>query len=419
MYLPDLAPTANEPAGARRARAWKPVAPTVWYLGITSLLTDLSSEMVASVLPVFLVVQLNLSPLAFGALDGLYNGVTALTRWASGIAGDRWRSHKLIAVAGYALSAACRLGLLAAGRNVLAIGVVIASDRLGKGIRTVPRDTLISLSTSRDQLANAFGVHRALDATGALLGPLCAFGILAVVPGGFDVVFVTSFSVAIVGVGVLVLFVENAISREAIADVRQGSVRAAIGLLAQPEFRRVVGVASGLGLLTISDAFIYLVLRERAATQTYFFPLLYVGTAGFYLLLAVPLGRLADRVGRSRVFLLGHVALLAVYGLLLLPVSPTLGVFLGVALLGAYYAGTDGVMVALASGLIPPALRGTGLALLTTATSLSRFVAAIAFGWVWTAIGRDVAVACFAVALIVGMLVASRMLVQTRRIADA
>ena len=143
MYLPELAPTATEPARPRSWRVWRSVSPTVWYLGITSLLTDLSSEMVASVLPVFLVVQLNLSPLAFGALDGLYNGVTALTRWVGGIAGDRWRRHKEIAVAGYALSAACRLGLLAAGRDVIAIGAVIASDRLGKGIRTVPRDTLI------------------------------------------------------------------------------------------------------------------------------------------------------------------------------------------------------------------------------------------------------------------------------------
>ena len=419
MYLPEVAPTSHEPTRLRPWRLWRPVAPTVWYLGLTSLLTDLSSEMVASVLPVFLVVQLNLSPLAFGALDGLYNGVTALTRWAGGIAGDRWRRHKQIAVAGYALSAACRLGLLAAGRSVLALGVVIASDRLGKGIRTVPRDALISLSTSRDQLAHAFGVHRALDATGALLGPLCAFAILAVVPGGFDVVFVTSFSVAVVGVGVLTLFVDDATSREAVVDVPQGSVRAAIGLLTQPEFRRVVGVAAGLALLTISDAFIYLVLRERAATNTYFFPLLYVGTASVYLLLAIPLGRLADRLGRSRVFLLGHLALLAVYGLLLLPVPHTLAVFLGVALLGTYYAGTDGVMVALASGLIPPALRGTGLALLTTATSLSRFVAAIAFGWAWTTIGRDVAVACFGVALIAGILVASRMLVHPQGIADA
>ena len=107
------------------------------------------------------------------------------------------------------------------------------------------------------------------------------------------------------------------------------------------------------------------------------------------------------------------------YGLLLLPVPPTLAVFLGVALLGTYYAGTDGVMVALASGLIPPTLRGTGLALLTTATSLSRFVAAIAFGWAWTAVGRDVAIAGFGVGLLAGILVASRMLGRPHEIADA
>lgn len=420
MYVPEGVPTSHEPPRPRSWRVWRAVPPTVLYLGITSLLTDLSSEMVASVLPIFLVVQLNLSPLAFGALDGLYNGVTALTRWAGGIAGDRWRRHKEIAVAGYALSAACRLGLLAAGRDVLALGAVIASDRLGKGIRTVPRDALISLSTSRDQLAHAFGVHRALDATGALLGPLCAFAILAVVPSGFDVVFVTSFSVAIVGLGVLILFVQNiGAARDAVADVRQASVRAAIGLLRHADFRRVVVVASGLALLTISDAFIYLALRERAGTEAYFFPLLYVGTALFYLLLAIPLGRLADHWGRSPVFLMGHVALLAVYGLLLLPVPHTLALSLGVALLGMYYAGTDGVMVALATGILPSALRGSGLALLTTATSLSRLVAAIAFGWAWTALGRDAAVTSFALALVAGVTLASRMLGRAHGNADA
>lgn len=419
MYLPELAPTATEPARPRSWRVWRSVSPTVWYLGITSLLTDLSSEMVASVLPVFLVVQLNLSPLAFGALDGLYNGVTALTRWVGGIAGDRWRRHKEIAVAGYALSAACRLGLLAAGRDVIAIGAVIASDRLGKGIRTVPRDTLISLSTPREQLAQAFGVHRALDATGALLGPLCAFAVLAMLPGAFDVVFVTSFSVAVIGLGVLVLFVEN-IHRTTVApgDVNTASIRAAIGLLRTADFRTLVVVASGLALLTVSDAFIYLALRERAAVEAFVFPLLYVGTALSYLLLAIPLGRLADSWGRSPVFLVGHMALLGVYGLLLLPLPPTLGLFLAVALLGVYYAGTDGVIVALASGVLPAALRGSGLALLTTATSVARLIAAVAFGWAWTAFGRDVAVGSFGVALLAGILIATLML-RSQRVADA
>lgn len=399
---------------------WQPVPPTIWYLGFTSLLTDLSSEMVASVLPLFFVLQLNLSPLAFGALDGLYNGVTALTRWASGIVGDRWHRHKEVAAAGYALSAACRLGLLAAGRDVPALAAVIASDRLGKGIRTVPRDALISLSASREQLGQSFGVHRTLDATGALLGPFTAFALLAFVPGRFDVVFVTSFCVAIVGLGVLLLFVENSASAaEAVVDAGPGSLRAALDLLKGTDFRRVVVVASGLGLLTISDAFIYLALRERVPVVTLLFPLLYVGTAVFYLLLAIPIGRLADHWGRSRVFLIGHGVLLALYGLLLAPAPHTLGLLLSVALLGTYYAATDGVTVALASGILPGPLRGSGLAILTTATSLSRLIASVAFGWAWTTIGKDVAIASFGVALTIGIVLASMVLGRYERIVDA
>ena len=419
MYQPDVTPLVASQAGWRSLPIWQPVSRTVWYLGFTSLLTDLSSEMVASVLPLYFVVQLNLSPLAFGALDGLYNGVTAVTRWASGIAGDRWRRHKEVAAAGYAVSAACRLGMLAVGRDLSSIAAVIAADRLGKGIRTVPRDALISLSASPQQLGQSFGVHRALDAAGALLGPLCAFGLLALVPGGFDVIFVTSFSVAVVGLGVLLLFVKNVSSTSDVTGERHGSIRAAFSLLGQPDFRRVVGVASGLGLLTISDAFVYLVLREHVSAGTYLFPLLYVGTASFYLMLAIPVGRLADRWGRFRVFLVGHGALLALYGLLLSASPHTIALLIGVALLGSYYAATDGVMVALASGMLPEAARGSGLAILTTATSMSRLVAALLFGWLWTAMGKDVAVAYFGVALLVGIVVVSLLLGRHREDAYA
>ena len=122
MYRAD-SPQTNVPWTDRAfwARAWHVVTPNVWALGVTSLLTDASSEMVVSVLPMYFVLQLNLSPLAFGTLDGLYHGVTALTRWASGIAADRFRRHKEIAFVGYAMSAACRVGLLAAGRSLWAL----------------------------------------------------------------------------------------------------------------------------------------------------------------------------------------------------------------------------------------------------------------------------------------------------------
>jgi MFS family permease len=382
------------------SRAWQAVAPNVWYLGITSLLTDVSSEMTASVLPMYLVLHLNLSPFAFGTLDGLYNGIAAITRWVSGVVADRWRRHKEVAAVGYAMSAVCRLGLLAAGRAWIGLATAIAADRLGKGIRTAPRDALISLSVPPPQLAQAFGVHRALDATGAMLGPVVAFALLALVPRGFDVVFVASFCFAVVGLGVLLLLVDNVPSPpDANPATPRPSFRTAIGLLRDRDFRVTTVAASGLALVTISDAFIYLVLQERLRFAPGLFPLLYVGTALAYLLLAIPAGLMADRHGRTRVFLVGHGVLLLLYALLLVPGISPASVVLAVVLLGAYYAATDGVLVAVASGMLPAALRGSGLALLTTATSLSRLMASIAFGWIWTMRSREAGVIGFTVAL--------------------
>ena len=165
MYQPEPAPVAARAASLRYFHgAWRSVAPNVWFLGVTSLLTDVSSEMVTSVLPAYLVLHLGLSPLAFGALDGLYNGITVLVRWGSGAVADRWLRHKEIAAIGYSISALSRLGLLAAGPLSSGLAIAISSDRIGKGIRTAPRDALISLSEPPSRLGYAFGVHRALDA---------------------------------------------------------------------------------------------------------------------------------------------------------------------------------------------------------------------------------------------------------------
>jgi len=384
-------------------RAWRGVPPNVWLLGVTSLLTDVSSEMVASVLPIYLVLQLNASPLVFGTVDGLYNGVATIVRWVSGVAGDRWRRHKEIAAAGYGVSAACRLGLLAAGTSLTGLAAAIAADRIGKGIRTAPRDALISLSASQTGLAHAFGVHRALDALGAMLGPLAAVALLTAIPRRFDVLFVVSFCIAVVGVGLLVLLVKNvSLSRVFTADV-EPSWRAALGILRQRDFRVATVVASALALVTISDAFIYLTLRERAGTALSFFPLFYVGTSAAYLLLAIPAGLLADSLGKAPMFLLGHGVLLLLYGMLLTATDGVAGVALVLALLGAYYALTDGVVAALASGMLPATLRGSGLALLSTATSASRLIASIAFGWLWMSVGRSTTIAIFGAALAIGI----------------
>jgi hypothetical protein len=190
-----------------RARAR--VSSTVLLLGLTSLLTDISSEMVSAVLPLYLVIANGYSPLAFGMIDGLYQGGAALVRVGAGFVGDRWRRHKEVATAGYGVSAACRLALLTAGSSLGAIGAIVLADRTGKGIRTAPRDALISLTTEERNLGTAFGVHRAMDTTGAMLGPLLAFAILAAAPLAFHSLFLVSLCFAVVGLMVIALFVRN------------------------------------------------------------------------------------------------------------------------------------------------------------------------------------------------------------------
>lgn len=401
--LPD-APAAARPAGVSR---------NVVFLGLTSLLTDISSEMVATVLPVYLVSSLGLGVLAFGVIDGLYQGIAAVARVAGGFVADRWQRHKEVALVGYALSAGCKLGLLAAGSAWGGLVVVITLDRLGKGIRTAPRDALISLSTVRGALATAFGVHRALDTTGALLGPLVAAGVLLLVPGAFDAVFVVSFCMAILGVGALVLLVERAPSVQG-AVARAVSPRAALGLLLVPRFRALMLAGATLSLATISDGFVYLLLQQRLGFGAQVFPLLYVATASVYLVLAAPAGWLADRVGRGRMFLGGYALLLGVYGVLLLPVPAPLTAGAGLLLLGAYYAATDGVLMALASGMVPPALRTSGLAVLTTATGLARLLASLGMGALWTAAGSERAVAVYLGALAVAILLGAVLLAGPR-----
>lgn len=394
----------------RPASRW--LGGNVVALGLTSLFTDVSSEMVNTVLPLYLVFQLGFSPLQFGLFDGAYQGVTGLLRIAGGVLADRRRRYKEVAGFGYALSAVCKLGLLASRNWALTTGVLLA-DRLGKGVRTAPRDALISHSSPTERLGEAFGVHRALDTAGALLGPLVAFVLLGLVPGAYDTVFVTSFFVALIGLAVLVCFVRNVTPRAA-PEGAAPSWRAALGLLGDARFRRLVTAGALLATMTVSDAFLYLVLQRRVGMPSHPFPLLFVGTALVYLLLAVPLGRLADRIGRGRVFLAGQVLLLGAYAALRVAGSGWLSVVVLLALLGAYYAATDGVLMAMTSTALPVELRSSGLALLTTVTASARFVASILFGLFWTWWGADGALVIFLVGLAVAIPLSARMLFAGR-----
>jgi MFS family permease len=377
------------------------VARNVVLLGLTSFFTDISSEMVATILPLYLVYTLGFSPLQFGVVDGLQQGAAAIVRIFGGFLADRTRRHKEVAALGYGISALSRLGLLAT-QSVSALGAIVFVDRTGKGIRTAPRDALISLSSEREQLATAFGVHRSLDTAGAMLGPLIGFWLLTLAPGEFDAVFVVSFCAALIGFAVLALFVEN--RPVTVAADMTVSVASAARLLGTRRFAMLVAVAGALALMTVSDAFLYVALQRRLEFAPRYLPLLFVGTALAYMLLAIPIGRIADRFGRGRTFLAGYLPLLAAYLLLLAPAGSAAEIPLYLGLLGLYYACTDGVLMALASATLPPALRGSGLALLVTSTSLGRLLASILFGMIWTWYDIETALAVFATGLFVAMI---------------
>jgi MFS family permease len=380
----------------------------VVLLGLTSMFTDISSEMVNTILPLYLVFTLGLAPLQFGLIDGIYQGGSALVRIASGFISDRTQNPKVVALAGYALSAVTKLGLPVA-QGAVALTSLVVVDRIGKGIRTTPRDALIAVSSKSSDLGLAFGVHRALDTAGAMIGPLIAFALLFALPNAFDAVFVVSFCFAVVGLGILGLFVRDARDVAGVTAQPKAKLswREAMALLSDRRFRRLVLVGSGLGLLTMSDAFVYLVLQRRLGFGISFFPLLYVVTAILYMVLAIPFGRLADRFGRGRVFVAGYVVLAVVYGSLLLPAVGPIQVFISLGLLGAYYAMTDGVLTALASGMLAPEVRGSGLGILGTATSLMRLFASVLFGLIWTVWDVTGAVGVFLVGLVICIVIAA------------
>src|SRR5919201_902724 len=296
-----------------RLRIREHIGRTVLLLGTTSLLTDISSEMVSSILGIYMVFALGTTSVQFGIVDGIYQGATAFVRLFAGVASDRKGRHKPIAAIGYGISAVCKLGMILAGSSLAAIYAVVYADRVGKGIRTAPRDALISLSAHPKALGAAFGVHRAMDTAGAMIGPLLAFGLLAAAPS--------------------------------------------------------------------------------------YLPLLFVGTALVFMVLAVPMGKLADRVGRGKVFVGGYLLLLAVYSSLLVPSISPFALVLYLAAFGAFYAATDGVVMALAGSLLPEELSASGMGLVTAVVAASRLFGAVAFGALWTLGGVDTAVIVFAAPL--------------------
>jgi MFS family permease len=413
MYLTERPTLDRRQAPTVKQR----VAVTVVLMGFVSMFTDISSESVNAVLPLYLTAVIGLSPLAYGFIDGIYQGVSALVRILGGWLSDRADHPKWIAVLGYGVSAFSRIALIPL-HTFAAITGVITADRLGKGIRTGPRDALIAASSRPEALGRAFGVHRTLDTLGAVIGPLVAFAILVAVPGDYRSVFVVSFAAAIIGLAILLCVVPDVrprrASAKAAATVAKPPAPPRLRLLAERHFAVLIAAAGLLGVLTIGDGFLYLALQHRDNLAVKYFPLLYVGTNFAYLGLAFPFGWLADRVGRAKVFIAGHVLLVGAYLCAAGPVAGSAFTIACLLLLGAYYAATDGVLAALSGRAVPTEVRASGISTAQTVQAAARFFSSLGFGLLWTMTSERSALFVVALALMIAIPFAALMLRYAR-----
>ncbi|HUQ29077.1 MAG TPA: MFS transporter [Usitatibacter sp.] len=350
----------------------------VWVLGFVSLLMDVSSEMIHSLLPLYLTVGLGASALAVGIIEGVAEATALIVKVFSGALSDRWRQRKSITAFGYGLAALSK-PLFALASGPLLVFVARFLDRIGKGIRGAPRDALIADLTPRQMRGAAFGLRQSLDTVGAFLGPLLAMALMLAWNDDFRAVFWVAVIPALLSFA-LVCF---AVREPPMADAPPEKVRFERSLLKKlgAPFWRVTAAGAALALARFSEAFLILRATDLGLAIA-MAPLVLVGMNAVYSLTAYPVGRLADRIG-SRALLYAGIAMLVVADIVLAMAGnlPMLGV--GVALWGLHMGFTQGLLSSMVSQAAPATLRGTAFGAFNLASGAAMVVASALAGALW------------------------------------
>jgi len=353
-------------------------------LGFVSMLMDISSEMIHSLLPLFMVTSLGASALAVGLVEGLGESTALIVKVFSGTISDYLGKRKGLAALGYTIGALSKpLFAIASVTGVVLTARVL--DRIGKGIRGAPRDALIADIVPAHLRGAAFGLRQSLDTVGALIGPLLAVSFMLLWANDFRAVFWVAVIPGLMAVALLVFGLRE-------PEHHQGSQR--VNPLRRENITRlgrsywwVVGVGAVFTLARFSEAF--LVLRaQQSGISLAFVPLVMVAMNVVYALSAYPFGKLSDRMSHTKLLALGFMVLIAAD--LVLATSGHWGVVLaGVALWGIHMGMTQGLFAALIAHTAPPDLRGTAYGLFALVSGLAMLLASVLAGLLWDHLGAS------------------------------
>jgi len=358
-----------------------PAKRNVWVLGLVSLFQDASSELIYPLLPLFLTQVLGADMRIVGLIEGTAESTASLLKMVSGWLSDRWGHRKAWAVAGDSISAFSKpiLAITTAWPQVLALRL---TDRIGKGLRTSPRDSLLAASVSEDRRGWAFGLHRMMDTLGAVVGPLAAFFLLQIYADNFRPIFAWALLPGIISVVLLLGMVRDVPVRR--SGETQGEARSTGHKLGR-DFKAFVVIVGLFTLGNSSDAF--LILRAQSAGLPMVqIPLIWMTMNIVYALAATPAGMVADRLGKRGVLISGYLFFALIYvGFAVATGQRQMwGLFAGY---GLYHALTDGVGRAFVADLIDDPLRGTAYGLYHTVSGLALFPASVVGGFLWFRLG--------------------------------
>ncbi len=386
------------------SRGLRAVPRGVWAIGFVSMFMDISSEMIHSLLPVFLVGTLGASVALVGVIEGVAEAAASVTKVFSGWISDRLGKRKVLAVLGYGLGAITKpvFPLAMTPFEVLAARL---TDRVGKGIRGAPRDALVADITPPGARGAAFGLRQALDTVGAFLGPIVAIVLMAALAGDMRAVFAWAVVPAVIAVLLMIFGVDEPMRSGGAAHARAPIRWAEVRDMGRP-FWSVVVVGVVFTLARFSEAFLVLRAQDVGLKLT-LIPLVLVVMNVFYAGVAAPAGTLSDRMDRRTLLGLGlGVLILADLALALLPSIG--GVLVGVALWGVHMGMTQGLLSALVADAAPDRLRGTAFGVFNLATGLTLLLASALAGGLWTAFGPSTtffAGAAFSAVAVAGLLI--------------